>query len=1127
MSNLPPLTSRINRGFEGGGEFERLLNQLLLEHADKNHFEYVPAGSAGGDRGVDGLAPQGGVPGLQGPVAFQFKWLWDRIDKGDKARQITDSLARSASSDDIQHWVLVTPHELSPAERDWFYRQTPREDLQVHHWGQARIEQLLRACPPLFARYYPHEAKELLIHYDGHDFGDFAAAYRRKLVLAHQNLRTLGFPPKRVREEDAGREIPLHKIFVAQEFLAQQGGERRQTLVELLEEGRSCVLLGDAGMGKTTLLKFVTLLACGEAELDDFVLPAGVVPLLIPIRDFLKLQHDEADLGFLEYLESRARSDLSLPHAHRAFFEATLRMGEGLLLIDGLDEAGGDASRHRISNVVKTFLAEFPMCSCWVTSRVYGYTRDVALPGDKFVHYRVGRLEDRQIDAFIARWYAIQYSDNPREQAERVASLQSAVRRNPSVRRLAGNPLLLTLMAFIHYGQRKLPQDRGELYDQCLEMLLNSWVNAKRDDRAALNVAGHRFEELRLRVATQIDYLAHLALHIQELNQAAEDEEGRGLIRHDQAIECLARRHLQRSRRDRSEMEIAEAREEMEHFVDYVSDRTGLLIDKGGGQLSFIHLSFQEYLDALLFTFQKVDENEQRRFFESHLGESAWEEVLLLRLWIILHKAGGGAEERFDTVISSLLRKLERQPEPNAWLTLARAVRDDLEFSQRDRRAIIEQALAYWLADPPRFEGNWFAVLEEICLFSPRSGEELCRVLDHGARADDLSRAAACSHLLDRLKPSEGRSHIVQHPKLAVRLDSLLEELAERGVESGWRQNLCFVFESLLDSPLRQTALDRLAALIPPLRSRCETQGERSGGVWNLAILMGDCLQLLKEREGDVPEALRSCFIDCVFRAIDQEISVRERQTLALALGRLDDPRIALDLRVPDGPEKHPGYVQVPAGRYLVGDGKEPITIAEPFWLSKYPVTNSQYALFIEAGGYECERLWSEEGWEWVGNNKIKMPAYWGDALFNSPNQPVVGVSWWEADAYCRWAELFLPTADQAEAAARGPKGFEYPWGDTWEDGICNSEESGLGSSSAVGIFPRDSSPFGLEDMAGNVWEWCSDTYGAVLRVFRGGGWGDGAGSCRAARRYGLGPEYRDVFLGFRVAAVPLSPEPA
>lgn len=160
MINLPPLTTLIDKGAGGGHEFERLLNQLLILYANHHDFDYEPMSGAGGDGGLDGLARQGGVPGFEGPAGFQFKWLWDGIHKGSKAAQITDSLARAAKNFPfLRHWILVTPHDLTQAEKKWFLAQSPRPDLALHHWGQARVESLLRDHnPKAFARYYPHTA---------------------------------------------------------------------------------------------------------------------------------------------------------------------------------------------------------------------------------------------------------------------------------------------------------------------------------------------------------------------------------------------------------------------------------------------------------------------------------------------------------------------------------------------------------------------------------------------------------------------------------------------------------------------------------------------------------------------------------------------------------------------------------------------------------------------------------------------------------------------------------------------------------------------------------------------------------------------------------------------------------
>jgi formylglycine-generating enzyme required for sulfatase activity len=106
----------------------------------------------------------------------------------------------------------------------------------------------------------------------------------------------------------------------------------------------------------------------------------------------------------------------------------------------------------------------------------------------------------------------------------------------------------------------------------------------------------------------------------------------------------------------------------------------------------------------------------------------------------------------------------------------------------------------------------------------------------------------------------------------------------------------------------------------------------------------------------------------------------------------------------------------------------------------------------------------------------------------------VVGVSFWEAEAFCHWTGGRLPTEREWEAVASGPAGHEHPWGGSWENGICNTRESGLLQTSPVGLFPRSrQKELGIEDLAGNVWEWCSDEEdsggGSKSRVVRGGAW--------------------------------------
>ena len=207
--------------------------------------------------------------------------------------------------------------------------------------------------------------------------------------------------------------------------------------------------------------------------------------------------------------------------------------------------------------------------------------------------------------------------------------------------------------------------------------------------------------------------------------------------------------------------------------------------------------------------------------------------------------------------------------------------------------------------------------------------------------------------------------------------------------------------------------------------------------------------------------------------------------------------------------------------------------------ISTYPVTNEEFKEFVDDRGYDRAEFWTREGWQWRVKKEISKPLLWHDRKWNGPNFPVVGISWFEAEAYANWLSeqtgnrYRLPTEAEWEKAARGTNGLTYPWGDEFDKKLCNSLESGLHRTSPVGIYPGGKSPYDCFDMAGNVWEWCFDWYddtyyanspgrnpkgpsGGAYRVIRGGGW-NGSGGCRSAnRRIGF-PHVRGYGFGFRL----------
>ena len=319
-------------------------------------------------------------------------------------------------------------------------------------------------------------------------------------------------------------------------------------------------------------------------------------------------------------------------------------------------------------------------------------------------------------------------------------------------------------------------------------------------------------------------------------------------------------------------------------------------------------------------------------------------------------------------------------------------------------------------------------------------------------------------------------------------------------------------------------------APLPGVPGRGEQEGtSRSSAALpydGLTLVACDALQIMLHHGWDSPKEQQQ-FVTLALALIErEELELKDRLEVALLLGHVGDPRVPDDIRDPAA------WVTVPAGTYFYGDKKQPYQIEQPFEISKYPVTNAQYRRFLERGpngepsGFETEANWHPLGWQWCQKENIVEPARWRDSCFNAQTQPVVGISWWEADAFCRWAGYRLPHEREWEAAARGPEGWKYPWGDAWEAGRCNGGDSSFDRTSPVGMFPRGVSDCGAYDMAGNVWTWCANHYSEEAteddsnagRVLRGGSWGSHVDFCRSAYRDLNLPYDRFFIIGLCVA---------
>jgi len=255
------------------------------------------------------------------------------------------------------------------------------------------------------------------------------------------------------------------------------------------------------------------------------------------------------------------------------------------------------------------------------------------------------------------------------------------------------------------------------------------------------------------------------------------------------------------------------------------------------------------------------------------------------------------------------------------------------------------------------------------------------------------------------------------------------------------------------------------------------------------------------------------------------------------ALNYVGDPRRGVGVPYMEGvPDID--WRDVPGGAFVAG-GEPFAPVAqvevEPFAISRYPITNAQFAAFVADGGYtEARRAcWSDAGWAWRERRRPDGPKQEG-GVYDLPNHPAVSVSYYEAEAFCCWlgrklhARIALPSGAQWEKAARGADGRQYPHGDRLAPDDANYAAAGLHATSAVGVFPRSESPCGVMDTAGNVWEWTaaepgigtSSSTGSAQRIVRGGAYDSAEVSVRCASRALRPADSAACNIGFRVVKV-------
>ncbi|HUR94188.1 MAG TPA: ergothioneine biosynthesis protein EgtB [Gemmatimonadales bacterium] len=286
-------------------------------------------------------------------------------------------------------------------------------------------------------------------------------------------------------------------------------------------------------------------------------------------------------------------------------------------------------------------------------------------------------------------------------------------------------------------------------------------------------------------------------------------------------------------------------------------------------------------------------------------------------------------------------------------------------------------------------------------------------------------------------------------------------------------------------------------------------------------------------------------------------------QTLQLKRGAPYRPLARLEPNAATDAVAAGAMVRFPGGPVRIGtddrsaayDNERPEHTVDmaPFWIDAHPVSNQDFLVFIGAGGYEAREHWSEAGWSWRVESGASAPKYWNltDGLWTTrsmdrigpvdPRHPVCHVSWYEAEAFARYAGKRLPTEIEWEAAATwdpvAGRKLAFPWGEAPLDrSLANVDQLSFGTA-PIGSYPGNVSPIGCHGMIGDVWEWTASDFGPWpgfesfpykeysevffgpdYKVLRGGSWATRPGAVRSTFRNWDYPIRRQIFSGFRCA---------
>ncbi|MBD2516290.1 HEAT repeat domain-containing protein [Nostoc sp. FACHB-973] len=464
---------------------------------------------------------------------------------------------------------------------------------------------------------------------------------------AHQVLPQVHELPKehlrRLRESDqVEAEVELEELERHKRVYFEQPIRSVLDVVNKKQDYKYLVILGDPGSGKSTLLQFLAL-NWAESPLDNVIsLP---IPLLIELRTYMRRREDKECNNFLEFFHQCSGA---VHHLNQLELDKQLKAGNALVMFDGLDEVFDPGDREDVITDIHRFTNDYPDVQVIVTSRIIGY-KPQRLLNAEFRHFILQDLDSEQIQDFIYRWHELTFTDAV-DKVRKRERLQRGIQASKSIAELAGNPLLLTMMAILNRNQ-ELPRDRAELYNQASRVLLHQW-----------DVERVLIEDPRLDPKT-IDYKDKQAMlrQVAYLMQTGDKGLAGNLINENDLVKVLTD-YLKT-------IEFDKPREAARVMINQLRTRNFMLCFLGADYYAFVHRTFLEYFCAWEFVWQFKEtqtltiEELKNEVFGKHWQDESWHEVLLL--------IAGMIEPRFVAEILDYLMAQDGEEEKFVNLFLA------------------------------------------------------------------------------------------------------------------------------------------------------------------------------------------------------------------------------------------------------------------------------------------------------------------------------------------------------------------------------------------------------------------------------------------------------------------------